>query len=130
MNVSIRYVLVVCACLAVLGCGSSSVSLQEGDIKLTDTPIYVAIRNNDLDAVKVAVANDPGALHSTDGVLGATPLHEAVGADNIAIAAYLIESGADVNAVDIRGVTPLTTAMDAEASEAIIELLRTNGGDD
>lgn len=104
--------------------------MQEGDVKLTDIPIYVAIRNGDLDAVKQALANDPDSLYSTEGTLGATPLHQAAASGNVEIAQFLIESGADVNAMDMRGVTPLTMAMDADGSDEMIELIKSNGGDD
>ncbi len=131
MKLTFRCVLIVLMCVAVLGCGSRTASESAGtNVATSDLPIYEAIRDGDLSEVKSILANDPGALNRPDGTFGETPLHQAAAADQVEIARYLIESGADVNGMDGRSVTPLTSAMDAEASEEMIELLKEHGADD
>ncbi len=56
-----------------------------------------AARLGMLDALRDMVARDPGAVHARGGD-GHTPLHEAA---DLAIARYLVEQGADVNALDV-----------------------------
>jgi ankyrin repeat protein len=100
------------------------------NVAVTDAPLYAAIRAGNLSKVKEIIANDPDALYRGDGALGETPLHEAVAAGEIEIARFLIESGADVNAMDNRRGTPLTTAMESEASDEMIQLLEEYGAED
>lgn len=131
MNATMRFALIVLSFATALGCGSRMASDRDStNITATDVPLYVAIRDGDLSEVKEIIANDPDALHRGDGAFGETPLHEAVAADEIEIARFLIESGADVNAMDNRRITPLTAALDAEASEETIQMLKDNGAED
>lgn len=131
MNASIRIALILLSCAVVLGCGSRMASDADStNVAVTDDPLYVAIRSGKLSKVKDIIANDPDALYRGDGALGETPLHEAVAAGEIEIARFLIESGADVNAVDNRRGTPLTTAMEVDASDEMIQLLEEHGAED
>ncbi len=54
---------------------------------------------------------------------GKTALHEAALAGNLAFARFLLDSGADVNAVDETGKTPLTDAIEASRTDAVRLLL-------
>ena len=58
---------------------------------------------------------------------GATPLHFAAYHDDCDTAALLIAKGADVNAEDNDGLTPLAVAL-KKGSTAVAELLRAHGG--
>jgi len=131
MYVMLRFAFVVLSCVAILGCGSREASDADStNVEVTVTPLYKAIRGGDLGEVKEILANDPDALYRGDGTFGETALHEAAAADEVEIAEFLIESGADVNAMDGRRLTPLTAAMDAEASDEMIQLIESYGGED
>ncbi len=131
MNVLVRVALVLLLTGTVLGCGSREASDEDSaNMVVAEHPLHEAIRSGDLDKVKELLASDPEALHRGDGALGETPLHQAAASDEVEIAEFLIESGADVNAMDNRRVTPLTTAIDADASAEMIDLIKAHGGDD
>ena len=85
--------------------------------------IFSAMASGDHDLVRRVVSDNPAALHRRRSRFenGQTAVHAAVGpADGVgflcgradhAMLALLIELGADVNATDDRGRTPLTLAM-------------------
>jgi len=68
--------------------------------------LHEAARKGELERVKQLLASDRKLLDSKD-VHGRTPLLEAVLASKWLVANFLIEAGADVNAPDDEGSTPL-----------------------
>lgn len=68
--------------------------------------IQNAIRNSDLEAVKLILQNDPSSA-SRPGGRGFPPIILAAYSEDQAICELLIEAGADVNAQDIAGNTAL-----------------------
>lgn len=94
------------------------------------TPLY-AVANGDpgpagADIVRVLVA--AGAhVNAAGGVTRATPLHMAARRDHASIAQALLDSGADINAKDRKGDTPLRRALNCR-QPAVAQLLRDRGG--
>jgi ankyrin repeat protein len=68
--------------------------------------VFDAVRNGDLAKVKTLVERDPSLLNARNA-RQSTPLHLAVDSDRVPLARYLIETGADVNAVNHINWTPL-----------------------
>jgi len=73
------------------------------------TPVVAAATGGDLAAIQEAVQKDP-ALITYKEWDSATLLHDAVGHNQIDVAKYLLDKGADVNAVTTDGLTPLHMA--------------------
>lgn len=73
------------------------------------TPVFAAATGGDLPAVREAVDKDPSLITATEWD-NATLLHDAVGQKRQSVAAYLLDKGADVNAVTKGGLTPLHMA--------------------
>ena len=104
------------------------------------TPLLRAARGADVAAMKVLLAH--GALVDLPQVTGATPLMVAVGLavptdtrgkfrtefDALAAAQVLLDAGADVNARDARGRTPLHAAA-AQGYTDVAKLLVEHGAD-
>lgn len=97
--------------------------------------IFSAMAMGDLDLVRRVVAEDAGALSRRRSALEnhQTPLHAALappdglaGTPDYALAALLIELGADVNATDGKGRTAMEVAM-LRGDDAAMRLLRDAG---
>jgi ankyrin repeat protein len=73
------------------------------------TPVVAAATAGDLNTVREAVHSDPTLVKYKEWD-NATLLHDAVGQNHMDVAKYLLEEGADVNAVKTDGVTPLHMA--------------------
>ena len=74
-----------------------------------NTPLHIAILNDDLDLVKF-FAEAGANLEATDEA-GGTALHVAAWDGHTEIAKYLVEQGADLEAEDDEGNTPLHIAI-------------------
>ncbi len=111
-----------------------------GDVNARDprgyTPLHRAARDNASPAVIGALVEagaDPMAW--TAGAQneylarGVTPLHEAAANENPAIAARLLEAGANVNASGAGGRTPLHVAAAENANPAVATVLLAAGAD-
>ena len=82
-----------------------------------DVPLLEAIDKGDLDQVKKLVNN--GASIEIELINGMKPIHVAAATGNTAIAEFLLDSGAEVNSMSNKGITPLILALDAENMDMI-----------
>lgn len=85
------------------------------------TPVFADASAGNLQAVKAAVDADPSVLKATEWD-GATLLHIAVGQNQTDMAAFLLDRGADVNAITQDRLTPLHMASQ-NGNISIIQLL-------
>jgi len=88
----------LCA-LYLFGCGPQDPS--------ADTAFLKAVRTDDLPALQQQLAQAPDLLDRPTEVKGLTPLHIAARHAEAETVAWLIEQGADLNAQDREGLTPL-----------------------
>ena len=96
-------------------------------IPIQAAEIHQAVQNGDLAAVKALVEKDDTAVHSRDSD-GRTPLHWACRGRSTDIVAYLIEKGADANALDNNQTAPLHSLAVRNLTEAA-ELLISKGAE-
>lgn len=82
--------------------------------------IFDAVRGGRPEAVRALVEKDP-ALVKARNARGSTPLHVAVDADDAALARYLVEKGADIDAVNGINWTPLFYAKGVETAGLLLE---------
>lgn len=104
------------------GCGLVSPSNHRTE---DYTPVFAAAASGDLATVRDAVGKDPTLVKATEWD-DATLLHDAVGQNHQEMAAYLLDEGADVNAVTAEGITPLHMAAQ-NGNIGIIKLLLDRG---
>jgi truncated hemoglobin YjbI len=93
------------------------------------TPLYTLANECLLaDAVPIvpALVRAGADVNAADGVTRATPLHMAARRGAVAIAAALLEAGADLDIRDRRGDTPLRRAQNCRR-HAVADLLRSRG---
>jgi ankyrin repeat protein len=95
-----------------------------------ESALFAAIAAGNLDTVKEEISRDGALLHQAEGGFEQTPLHRAVSAKQLAVTQFLLENGADPNALDVFNQTPLAVAMDVEAGNEMIQLLKDYGADD
>jgi len=84
-----------------------------------------AAAEGDLAKVRALIRSSPAAIHARER--GTTALHEAARAGHVEIVKLLVANGANVNAKDISGLTPLKLALGHRRLE-VAEYLRQNGG--
>ncbi len=82
--------------------------------------IFDVISNGDLAKVKELVEKDPLLIKAKNS-RQSTPLHVAVDVNNVPIARYLIDKGADLNAVNSNRWAPLFYAKEKEIAELLVE---------
>ncbi|MHB9026826.1 MAG: ankyrin repeat domain-containing protein [Armatimonadota bacterium] len=100
------------ALFSLLGIGCLVVTISFGNFlwgNSIDSRINSAVKNGSLTMTKSLVATAP-KLVNAHGYLGRTPLHWTAIKGQPAIAEYLLDSGADINAKDAGGGTPLHAA--------------------
>ena len=87
--------------------------------------MFAAAAGGDLPTVREAVGKDPYLVKATEWD-NATLLHDAVGQNHQEVSAYLLDKGAEVNAVTADGLTPLHMAAQ-NGNLDIIKLLLERG---
>jgi ankyrin repeat protein len=81
--------------------------------------IFKAVKRNDLTTVKQLLQINPYLVHDKNKY-GKTPLHYAARYNsNVDVLKYLIEKGADINAKDYNGKTPLDVANTKEKKQIL-----------
>ena len=81
--------------------------------------VIAAVRSRDRATLEKLIAADPALVTSTDAA-GSTPLHHAAGFGTLDSLTLLIDKGADVNAKNRRGSTPLFWALHDEAKVRLL----------
>lgn len=99
-----------------------------------ESPLALAAQSGCLDCVRAlidagAAMNHANARPADAGNGGFTPLHEAVTEGHMAIAAALLRAGANVDARDIQGRTPLALAAHRPSVAVLVKLLLDRGAD-
>jgi transient receptor potential cation channel subfamily A member 1 len=96
--------------------------IDEVTKKEYQTPVHVACVQGSLPILKLMAESQSetfiNIINFTD-ILGMTPLHKAAAFDHIAVARYLVEYGADINAMDNEKRTPLMLASIRKSNEMI-----------
>ena len=105
------------------GCGCLAVAWATG---APDLRVLQAAKSNDLEAVR-GLVSQRADVNASQGD-GATALHWAARADNLAMADLLLRGGARVNAANDDGATPLYLAC-TNRSAAMVERLLAAGAD-
>lgn len=101
--------------------GISDIYDEKNDQVAGINSLMSAVTNNDIDGVRF-FSKAGSVLINQKNLGGATALHIACRESNFEIAKILVESGADVNAADNEGWTPLMRAS-LSAEKNIVELL-------
>jgi ankyrin repeat protein len=91
--------------------------------------VFHFITSKDADGLRTALAHSPSAVREID-IDGNTALHEATATGNPDLVELLLNSGADPNALNARGETPLLSALTAPRNNLkLIQLLLKAGAD-
>jgi len=89
--------------------------------------IITAARNGDLASVKAVLQGDPGQIHVTNAN-GSTPLIVAASVGHLQVVDYLLNKGADIQAVNKMGMGALHYAVIGEHLD-VVKLLIEKGAD-
>src|SRR5690348_5735860 len=107
-----HYLFILCV-FGLTGCGLFATSMyRTADYR----PIHEAVLNDDIDTLRKLVKADPKAVNIPD-YDNNTPLHLAVLRGNTKLVAFLLSKGANVNARNHTGMTPLILAARGGQSE-------------
>jgi|GEM_PF-5348093 len=90
--------------------------------KAQENTLYKAIRSGNLNQIKNIIEKDP-QLINIENELKESPLIYALSLNKLDIAEYLINNGADVNKVDINGISPLMISKERDYKKIINMLL-------
>ena len=114
-----------------VGCGSKGPGAQRLETPTGGDPatqIVNACKFGDVGLAKEALSSDPDLINHRSPH-GDTPLHVAARFGNPKLVRLLIDRGADVNAEDFDGNTPMDAAIDTGASKEVEEILKAAGGE-
>jgi len=113
------------------GAISQTIKAEPPTAKAPDTPLWIAAREGNIEAVKQHIAAGTNVNAKTES--GRTPLHFAALEGHKEIAELLMAEGANVNAKDDDLLTPLHQAAGVlhgrESHKEVVELLIANGAD-
>ncbi len=131
-----RFLLPLVMSLFLVACGAPPEEAPSGEgepatatAEVSPEPATIdeAIARGDIEAIRAILADDAAAA-SAGARPGMPPLHQAILRKKPEIALLLIESGAEVNAVDSSKRTPLHISVDRDLPELIGPLIK--GGAD
>lgn len=99
--------------------------LGEGEVFSPDgfTPLHLAAMFGHLETVRALLGGGADPCAVSRNAQAAQPLHSALGGRHWAAAQELLSRGADVNAAQLGGWTPLLLAVREGAEEVVAELL-------
>jgi ankyrin repeat protein len=116
----------IVAAVVLVGCIGVSQPLEPPTTRVLDVPILAAAYNGNIEAVKQHLAAGTD-VDVKGGFADGTSLHYAAANGHKEIAELLITKGADVNAKDEDGGTPLDVAISFRQTETA-DLIRKHGG--
>ena len=83
----------------------------------------ISSESSEVQRIQAMIKDSPDLINARDSSNGDTPLHKAAEKDQLVVAKFLLENGADVNAKNTSfGVTPLHAAA-SRGSTAMLDLL-------
>jgi ankyrin repeat protein len=92
-----------------------------------ESRLLLAVRSGDIESLEKSLAENPDLLSGVSSA-GHTLLHHAVMVSQEASVRFLLEQGADPNALNTDNDTPMDLAREVGADRAVAEILRSAGG--
>ncbi|XP_054716640.1 putative ankyrin repeat protein RF_0381 isoform X2 [Uloborus diversus] len=97
---------------------------------LGQTALHMACERNSLDIAALLINNSKRSIINIPDSDGATPLMYACHFGSISMVRHLLEKGGDVNAVDVRGNSPLLVAvLNSHCSVEMLKIILEAGAD-
>ena len=93
-----------------------------------DSPLHTAVIFRNPDSEELALEDDAESADEIRGLYVLTPLHEDIESRDLDVAQLLISRGADINALDRGGKSPLSKAVKFQKPD-FVELLLKGGAD-
>jgi hypothetical protein len=87
-----------------------------------EADLLAAVRIGNAAQVRAILERNPSWINRPDPDYGGTPLHWAASKGHVAIVSFLVSAGADVNAKNRAGETPLAVAKRAKKQEVVTVL--------